>query len=115
VGENWAKWLHLVGSILVVRLNEGKDPFIRTRSKNFSVKAMYNDLVMGSGRSFNCCTWKVKIPLKIKIFLCYLRKGVTLTKDNLSRMQWKGCLWCCFCSELETIQHLNIFFLMSNG
>ena len=27
--------------------------------------------------------WKMKIPLKNKIFAWYLRRGVILTKDNL--------------------------------
>ena len=27
--------------------------------------------------------WKLKIPLKIKKFLWYLKRGVILTKDNL--------------------------------
>jgi hypothetical protein len=35
VGENWANWLCLVGSILTVRLNEQKDTFIWIVSKNF--------------------------------------------------------------------------------
>jgi len=27
--------------------------------------------------------WKAKMPLKIKIFLWYLKRGVVLAKDNL--------------------------------
>jgi hypothetical protein len=33
-GENWTKWIHLAGSVLSVHLNDRKDPFIWTRSKN---------------------------------------------------------------------------------
>jgi hypothetical protein len=33
--------------------------------------------------------WKAKLPLKIKIFLWYLKKWVILTKDNLSKRRWK--------------------------
>jgi hypothetical protein len=29
--------------------------------------------------------WKLKVPLKIKIFMWYLKKEVILTKDNLVR------------------------------
>jgi hypothetical protein len=29
--------------------------------------------------------WQIKVPMKIKIFLWYLKKGVILTKDNLVR------------------------------
>jgi hypothetical protein len=106
VGDNWAKWLQLVGSILDVRLNEQTDTFSWTKSKSFSVKAMYNDLVIGNAPHLNLVTWKAKIPLKIKIFLWYLWKGVILTKDNLAKRKWKGCTRCCFCSEQETIEHL---------
>jgi hypothetical protein len=49
--------------------------------------------------------WKLKTPLKI-IFLWYLRRGVTLTKDNLVRRHWNGNKSYCFCSRPETIKHL---------
>jgi hypothetical protein len=49
---------------------------------------------------------KAKIPLKIKIFLWYLKNGVVLTKDNLVKRRWQGCTLYCFCTEQETIQHL---------
>jgi hypothetical protein len=106
MGDNWTKWLDLVGSILGVRLGEQTNSFIWTKSKSFSVKARYNDLEVGNSSRLNLVTWKAKIPLKIKIFLWYLWKGVILTKDNLAKRQWKGCTRCCFCSEHETIQHL---------
>ena len=50
--------------------------------------------------------WKLKIPLKIKIFLWYLQQGVILTKDNLAKRNWFGSKKCCFCDLNETIQHL---------
>jgi hypothetical protein len=106
VGENWNKWLQLVGSILNVHLNEHKDSFVWTCSKKFSVKNLYNDVLMRTGTPFKCQTWKAKIPLKIKFFLWYLRKGVILNKDNLAKRQWKGCTCCCFCSKNETVHHL---------
>jgi hypothetical protein len=106
VGESWDKWLELVGSVLMVNLNDRKDAFVWTANKNFSVRNMYNDIVLREGTSVMCWAWIVKIPLKIKIFLWYLRKGVVLTKDNLVKRHWKGCTKCCFCAEQETIQHL---------
>lgn len=48
----------------------------------------------------------MKVPLKVKIFLWYLRRGVILTKDNLAKRNWKGSKTCCFCHKDETIQHL---------
>jgi hypothetical protein len=60
---------------------------------------MYNDIVLREETPVNCWAWKAKIPLKIKIFLWYLRNGVVLTKDNLVKRHWKGCTKCCFCVE----------------
>jgi hypothetical protein len=50
--------------------------------------------------------WQIKVPIKIKIFLWYLKKGVILTKDNLVRRHWNGNMKCCFCHCPEIIQHL---------
>jgi hypothetical protein len=50
--------------------------------------------------------WKMKIPLKIKIFGWYLRRGVILTKDNLVKRNWHGSTQCVFCHQDETINHL---------
>jgi hypothetical protein len=55
-----------------------------------------------------CLVWKLRLPLKIKIFLWYLKKGVLLTRDNLIKRKWKGESKCCFCNNNETIQH--VFF-----
>jgi hypothetical protein len=96
VGDNWDKWLSLVGSIIMVHLNDHMDSFIWTTNKKFLVKNMYNDLVLKSGTPGNCWTWKAKISLKIKIFLWYLKNEVVLTKDNLVKRQCKGCIKCCF-------------------
>jgi hypothetical protein len=50
--------------------------------------------------------WKIKLPLKIKVFLWFLQKGVTLTKSNLKRKNWKGSDKCCYCNCVETVDHL---------
>jgi hypothetical protein len=42
VGDNWDRWLNLVGDVLMVNLNDRNDSFIWTANKNFSVKNMYN-------------------------------------------------------------------------
>jgi hypothetical protein len=48
----------------------------------------------------------MSIPLKIKIFLWFLQKGVVLTKDNLASKNWKGSQKCVSCNRNENIQHL---------
>jgi hypothetical protein len=50
--------------------------------------------------------WKLKLPLKINIFLWYLGRGVTLTKDNLIKRNWNDSPKCAFCNHNETLQHL---------
>jgi hypothetical protein len=72
-----------------VNLSDHRDSFCWTVSKKFSVKDIYNNLALRSGLPVNCWAWKAKIPLKIKIFLWYLRNGVVLTKDNLVKRKWK--------------------------
>jgi hypothetical protein len=62
VGDNGAKWLQLVESILNVRLGEQTNTFIWTKSNSFSVKAMYNDLVVRNASRLNLVNWKAKIP-----------------------------------------------------
>jgi hypothetical protein len=106
IGVNWDSWLSLVGNVLEVNLNNLRDSFHRTASKKFSVKDLYSDMILRSGTPANCWAWKAKIPLKIKIFLWYLKNGVLLTNDNLVKRQWKGCTKCCFCDVSESIQHL---------
>jgi hypothetical protein len=94
------------GSLLEVRLNMRCDTFIWNDSKTFSVRFMYNDIMSRVGVPFDVSSWKVKVPLKIKIFLWYLRQGVILTKDNLAKRKWKGDSECSFCNAQETIRHL---------
>jgi hypothetical protein len=106
VGDNWDKWLKLVESLLEVQLSLGKEFFVWNRSKTLSMRAMYKDLMNRVGFRFDISSWKVKVPLKVKIFLWYLRFGVILTKDNLAKRKWKGDTDCCVCGEQETIQHL---------
>jgi hypothetical protein len=53
VGENWVKWLELVKGLLEVRLNTRSDTFIWNRSKTFSVRSMYNDIMSRVGVPFD--------------------------------------------------------------
>ena len=54
----------------------------------------------------NSKIWQMKIPLKLKVFAWYLRKGVILTKDNLVKRNWQGSKKCVSCAHDETIKHL---------
>ena len=79
----------------------------------FSVKSHYLGLINQNIPNLNKRIWKLKAPLKIKIFLWYLRRGVVLTKDNLAKRNSQGNQQCCFCHENEIIQYL--FFLSADS
>jgi len=100
-------WIKLVSTVIHVVLVETEDQFVwRVNEKlGFSVKSMYRDLLLSNSLPERNVSWKIKVPLKIKIFLWYLKKRVILTGDNLAKRNWKGGKKCCFCNTDETIQH----------
>jgi hypothetical protein len=70
---------------------------------------MYNALIQTElpiDKFSNNRLWKLKLPLRIKVFGWYLHKGVVLTKDNLARRNWIGSKACVFCHQDEIIKHL---------
>ncbi len=108
VGQNLDCWHELCSSIVHIQLNDSSDTFRWNFHQNglFSVRSMYLALINNGYIDRNKCIWKLKMPLKIKIFMWYLLKGVVLTKDNLARRNWNGSLRCSFCLKNESIQHL---------
>ena len=103
VGDKLRLWTKLVSLIVQVDLVEAEDQFVWKISKNsvFSVRSMYRELMQDNSVPENLISWKIKVPLKIKIFMWYLKKGVVLTKDNLAKRKWKGDKKCCFCNSDE--------------
>jgi hypothetical protein len=101
-------WHHLVSKVASTNLSNDKDVFVWNLQKNgiFSARSMYASILQCGVAPTKCRLWKIKAPLKVKIFLWYLWKGVTLTKDNLAKRNWQGSLKCYFCSATETIHHL---------
>lgn len=89
-------------------MNEQEDVFVWNLNKNgsFSAQYFYKDIMKSEGLPRKYIFWRVKLPLKIKIFLWYLKKGVMLTKDNLVKRRWRQSTKCCCCGPEETIQHL---------
>jgi hypothetical protein len=86
VGNKLLEWQSLVVRVAFINLNEGCDTFIWNLNNNdlFSVKSMYKYLVNNEIKVTQEI-WHMKVPLKIKIFLWFLKKGVVLTKDNLAK------------------------------
>jgi hypothetical protein len=50
--------------------------------------------------------WKIKMPLKVKVFMWLVLKNCILTKDNLMRRGWTGNSQCHLCSSEENMSHL---------
>lgn len=107
VGDRLSQWLDLVVSVMNINLNKQNDRFVWSlKNTSFTVKSMYSGLMCADNVPLSSISWKLKIPIKIRIFLWYLKKDVILTKDNLVKRKWKGGTKRCFCNSNETIQHL---------
>src|SRR6266540_605646 len=70
------------------------------------MKSHYQALINSDAPNIHKRLWKLKAPLKLKVFLWYLRRGVILTKDNLAKRYCQGNKTCCFYHKSETIRHL---------
>ena len=46
---------------------------------------MYLDLLNNQPKYMHKFIWKMKVPLKIKIFMWFIHRKVILTKDNLMK------------------------------
>jgi hypothetical protein len=108
VDNNLSQWLYLVARVSNVVLVDGKDYFkwLLTKGGFFTMRSMYLDDIDTHPHFHHRKIWKWKVPLKIKIFLWFLQKGVVLTKYNLAKKNWKGSQQCVRCNMNETIQHM---------
>jgi hypothetical protein len=97
-----------VTKVISVQLTNSEDTFIGKlhRSGFFTVSSMYMWKIQEGVVPNKSPLWNLKVPLKIKIFLWYLLKGVRLTKDNIAKRNWHGSIKCWYCSSIETIQHI---------
>uniref|UniRef100_A0A453CQN9 Reverse transcriptase zinc-binding domain-containing protein n=1 Tax=Aegilops tauschii subsp. strangulata TaxID=200361 RepID=A0A453CQN9_AEGTS len=106
IGPRLQSWYILLQRLSMVQLSYGSDVFRWNLHENgkFSVESMYRALIQSDVPvDNNKKIWKMKIPLKNKIFAWYLRRGVILTKDNLIKRNWHGSPRCVFCHHDETI------------
>jgi hypothetical protein len=70
------------------------------------VASMYNALILPNvpiDKISNDKLWKLKIPLRIKVFGWYICKGVVLTKDNLAKQNWHGSKKCVFFIRMKQL------------
>jgi hypothetical protein len=84
-----------------VNLTEDLDIFVwkLNTSATFSVKSMYVDIMNGHTIFLCKYIWKIKVQLKIKIFMWFLYKKLILTKDKLAKRKWNGWKKCVFCYQ----------------
>jgi hypothetical protein len=114
--NNRRLWNELVGRIMHVRLNDQVDVFIWNLHQNgqYTVKSLYLALISNYVINMNKQLWKLKVPMKIKIFIWYLKREVILTKDNLARWNWDDSKQCSFCLRDKSIQHLFLSAIMQD-
>ena len=105
-------WNNLASRLANIVLSQDRDEFKWRLDQTgiFLVKSHYLGLIYQNTLNNNKKIWKLRAPLKIKIFLRYLRRGVILTKDNLAKRNWQGNQQCCFCHENKTIHHLFFYY-----
>jgi len=86
-GRTLTLWYDLVVRISHVHLNDNANVFrwSLNQSGMCTISSMCNALIINGNVQFDKHLWKLKIPLKIKISMWYLNRGVILTKDNLAR------------------------------
>jgi hypothetical protein len=89
-GQRLADWNALLLRLANIQLQDGHDEFRWNLHENgkFSVASTYSALILPDvpiDKVSSNKLWKLKIPLRIKVFGWYLRKGVVLTKDNLAK------------------------------
>jgi len=87
INNNRRAWLDLLTRTINIELQDSPDVCIWTLQSNgqFSVKSMYAALMDEKVLPINQSLCKLKIPLKIKVFIWLLHSGVILTKDYLAR------------------------------
>jgi hypothetical protein len=71
VGDKCDAWVHFVSMLMSVQLTDEPDRFKwhLTPTGSFSVKSMYADIMSGHIVFLKKYLWKIKVPLKIEIFM----------------------------------------------
>jgi hypothetical protein len=89
-GNRGTRWLHLVNRLMDINLSAQPDSFVwkLTTSGKFTVKSFYLDFMNDHRPFLRKYLWKIKVPLKIRIFMWFLHQQVLLTKDNLAKRNW---------------------------
>jgi hypothetical protein len=101
-------WLTILNDMRQVQFTSAND-VVRWKlgsGDRFSVKSVYNALIVNDSGPYHKKNWKGKLPAKIKIFLWLILNNAILTKDNMLRRKWVGSPTCYFCNQEESVSHL---------
>ena len=87
VGDKLGMWHELVSKVLNIVLSNANDSFKWTLTKNseFTVKSMYKNLMQTGSLPITNIAWKLKVPLKIKIFFAPSHPRPPVVTDPFGR------------------------------
>jgi hypothetical protein len=108
--EEVAEWNELQESLDLIEVVDDKNDEVMwalESSRKFSAKSLYK-LIKDSGTVDHRMTelWKMKLPLKIKIFIWMLWHNRVLTGEQMKIRKSKKSERCKYCGKLETRNHL---------
>jgi hypothetical protein len=77
----------LLQRLIKIQLTTTDDEFrwSLTQSGRFTVRSMYLEYLNDNTIYLHKYLWKMKVPLKTKVFMWFLHRKEILTKDNLSK------------------------------
>lgn len=106
--ETYRLWEDLKALCSQIELGTHADSsrWLLEKNGQFSVKSFYNVLAVKQVDFPFKYFWKIKLPLKIKVFMWLIDKNSILTRDNLLHRGWQGPKECVFCGNDESIDHL---------
>ena len=108
--EEVAEWNDLREALDLVEFSEEVDDVViwaLEPSGNFSAKSLYRFMKTSREVDIRMTNlWKMKLPLKIKIFLWMLWHDRVQTGEQLKIRKGKGLERCKYCGKLETRSHL---------
>ena len=96
--DDWKELVYITSNVQITN-NPDLCIWLLHKSGQFSDHSMYAALMDEVILPINKPLWKLKISLKVKVFILLLHRGVILTKDNLAKRNWNGSKKCSYCSR----------------
>lgn len=108
MGNTLTQWNEIKTLCADLILTEEKDKLTWALNANgrFSVKSLYEQMILSSVNFPFKFLWKINVPPKIRVFVWLLVRNSVLTKDNLLKRGWVGDSKCVFCGKDEMVDHI---------